>query len=305
MTVAEEDEVAAFHPVEQMCRLAHLRRGQRRGIAFQARDDLANPLAHRAPVADRDAHVGERIFQIVLESRDLGSVGDAVDFVELPRLRMCGVCPVGADIEQPPAEVASYLQYGMDDEVDREAGAAEGHAERVDQEGHVVGYREHQGVFALETVATQVGVQDAHQRVPRRAALPEGEVRERGPGQMARGTRGEIFLGDAVKIGSQEALSQLVAPGPAGGGARNTLDQRDSGSRDAAEQPIICGSSGRGHAGSSSRAHGYEVPVTPLAAKARLPGAPPCWARDYTWETPPGRLRVNRERQASVRALKP
>ena len=55
--VSQQDEVSALHPVEQVTRLGHLARWQRRWIGCQLGDDLADALAHRHPVADDHAHV--------------------------------------------------------------------------------------------------------------------------------------------------------------------------------------------------------------------------------------------------------
>ena len=66
VAVAEKYEVPPLHPVEEVMRLAHLRRRQRRRIALEPGDDLACPLAHRRPVRDRVAHVGEGRLEIAL-----------------------------------------------------------------------------------------------------------------------------------------------------------------------------------------------------------------------------------------------
>ena len=147
VTVAEEHEVPAFHPVEQVGRLAHVGRRQRRGVGFEPGDDLTHPLAHRRPVRDREAHVGQCHFQVALQPFDLPRVTDAVDFVELPRLGVDGLGAVGADINEVPAAVAARLQHRVHDQVHGELRAAEGHAEGVHQERHVVGDREHQGMI--------------------------------------------------------------------------------------------------------------------------------------------------------------
>ena len=71
VAVAEEYEMPALHPVEQVSRLAHFGRRQGRRVALQARDDLAHPLAHRPPVMHREAYVGEDDPEIVLQLGEL------------------------------------------------------------------------------------------------------------------------------------------------------------------------------------------------------------------------------------------
>ena len=105
--------MAAFHPVEQVRRLAHVRRGQWRWVALQARDDLACPLAHRPPVADHGADVAEGALEIAAQLVELRILRDAVDLVQLPRLGVHRLRAVAADIGEVAAAVAACLQYGV------------------------------------------------------------------------------------------------------------------------------------------------------------------------------------------------
>jgi hypothetical protein len=242
VTIAEKDEVPRLHPIEQVRRLAHLGRRQRRRIALEATDDLACALAHRHPVADRAAHVGEGRLQVPLQARELRGVGDAIDLVQLPRFRMRRVRAVRADVEQLTAPVAAHHQHRVHDQVHRELGPAEGHAQRVDEKRHVVGDREHERMRRLEAIGLRLRVEDAHQRAARCAAGAELEMGECCARELSRCALGQVLFRHAVKIGAQETLSQVVAPADPRGDARNALDECSALGRDAVEQVVIVSS---------------------------------------------------------------
>jgi hypothetical protein len=192
------------------------------------------------------------------------------------------MCAVGADIDELPAAVTAHLQHRVHDQVDREVGAAEGHAERIDQEGHVVGDREHQGVRRLEAIRVRVGIEHAHQRAAGRAPRRESEMRQRRPGKMPRGTLGEILLRHAAEVGAQEALQERVATATAvGSRAGNALDQRDTCRGDAAEQPVIFNRNWRVHAQSSWSGSGGAACAWRILC-CNGAAADPAMARDYT-----------------------
>jgi hypothetical protein len=146
---------------------------------------------------------------------------------------------VAADVGELAAAVAARLQHRVHDEVHGQLRAGEGHAEGVDQERHVVRDREHERVAALETVALRLGIEHPHQATARGAAGAEGEVRERRPRELLRSALGQVLFGDAVEVGAQEALLQLVAAAGSGCGARNALDERDARRGNAAEQLLL------------------------------------------------------------------
>ena len=152
---------------------------------------------------------------------------------------MRGLSAVAADVDQLSAAVAAHLQHRVHDQVHGELRPGEGHAERVDQERHVVGDREHQRVRRLEAVAVRLGIEHLHQSAARRAACPELEMCERRAGQVLWCALGQVLFGDTVEVGAQEALLQRAPAAAAGCGACDAPDQRDARRGDAAEQLLL------------------------------------------------------------------
>src|SRR5262249_17501864 len=103
-----------------------------------------------------------------------------------------------------------------------------------------------------EALALVLRVEHPHERAARCATRCKHQVRERRLGEVPWGTLGEVLFRNAVEVGSQKALPQVVASASAssGAGARNAVDERDAGGGDAVEQPIVL-SGERGPHGSS------------------------------------------------------
>ncbi len=238
MAVAEEHEVPALHPVEQLHDLVDLRRRQRRGMGAEFADQGAHPRPHRRPVAHRGAHVGERGLQVLLQLLQRRRIVEAIDLVQLPGFGVRGPGAVGADIQQPPAAVALDRQHRMHDQVHGKIGAREGHAEGVDQERHVIGDREHERVRGLEAVGVGLGIEDPHQRAPVRAARREGQVRQRRARELLGLARRQVLFGNPVEVGAQVAWRQVPARTRADA-LGDALDQRHARGRDAVELVVI------------------------------------------------------------------
>ena len=122
--------------------------------------------------------------------------------------------PLAADVEQRPRAVAAHLQYRVHDQVHGELGAAEGHAEGVDQERHVVGDREHQRMRGLEAVALQsAGLKTRTSERPGGRRVPKAQVRQRRARQLPRRARGEVLLRRrrGSRCAGSAALSSLAA----------------------------------------------------------------------------------------------
>ena len=132
VAVAEEDEMPVFHPVEQRARFGDFVGRQRRRIALQLGDERAHALAHRRPVLDRDAHVGERGFEsspAALRAAPDRSAGrsrySCQDSLRAP-LR----APSPTSSSRPRA-VAPHGQHRMHDEMHGDFRLAEDDADRV------------------------------------------------------------------------------------------------------------------------------------------------------------------------------
>ena len=142
LAVAEEREVVVGEPVEERAPPRRLVGVERRRIR-QVRDHLERPLAHRLPVLDRGAHLADHAHEVPLELRAAGraSVWRADLGVDH---RLADARPRPAPRRARGPRAAARRRRGaphdrVDDQVDAEAAPVQLHADRVDQERHVVG----------------------------------------------------------------------------------------------------------------------------------------------------------------------
>ncbi len=201
-----------FHPGKQVARLAQLIGWQRRRIVLQGSDQLPGALAHRLPVVHHDPYFCERRLDLLLQPLDLRRIGLPVDLIHLPAFRVSFARPIGAELVQTAAAVAPHLDDRVDDQVHRQLGAREDDPDRIDQEWHVIGHDHHDRVRTLEAVACGIGIEDAHQRLPRRpTTAAELEVPQCRRCQSLRPAVSEILFAHAAEVGLEESLPELVA----------------------------------------------------------------------------------------------
>jgi hypothetical protein len=134
-----------------------------------------------------------------LDRREAGRVRLAVDLDHLP-----GLGPrilrrvVEVDRLQQAAPVADHGQDRVGEQVDGKSSLRAHHAERVDQEGHVVGDDHDDRVRRDEAVAPRLRVEDANPGLAAGPHATELELRERGACEVLRGALHEVELRHAV-----------------------------------------------------------------------------------------------------------
>ena len=159
----EEHELAGGQP-----RQDRRHRGQR-----------VHPVAHRREVVDDPLHVGDGAGDLGLDGGRGGVVG-AVDLDLGPRLEPAlDVGRVGSDVDEALSLVAHGPQHRVDEQVDAEPAPLEHDPHRVDEERHVVGDDQHDGVRRVPAVALAVGRHDPRHA---RAGLARAAQREVGDG---------------------------------------------------------------------------------------------------------------------------
>ncbi len=234
LTIAEEGEVVVGHPLQQRLHFVHFGGAGRRRLTRNLLCNFDGALTHRAPVGDCSLHVGERSQDLLLQLAPLFIV-DAVDLDVLPGFAT--ELPVGpvalGELDEVSATIAAHGQHGVHHQVDREAGLRQHHAERVDQERHVLDSHFEDRVPRSPTVACFLGVVDAHQRLGRLAYRAEAQVRQCGGGQLFAAIFGQILLGDAVVVLADEVVcrQRIGALAQALRARGDALDQLLAGSR--------------------------------------------------------------------------
>ena len=153
------------------------------GVSSRPGDDIVDPLAHLLPVLDRRPHVGEGLFDRLLQVFEHRWLRLAIHLDVDHRLRD-GVFVVsvgGEDLDQAALVVAAHLHEGVQDHVYGVALAVYLHPRRIHEEGHVVVDHLHHGVGRLPAVLLEDGVVDPDLRLPRLALTREVPVGDGGP----------------------------------------------------------------------------------------------------------------------------
>ena len=208
LAVAQEDEVVVLEPGQEGARLGDLVAVERRRVGAQLSDDVERLRPDRLPVGDRRAHLVDHAHQVVPELLELPGVGLARDLRVDHRLgeRAVGLGAVGEHLEQLALGVAAHLDDRVDDHEHPEAAPVELHAERIDQERHVVGHDLDGGVRGLPAVDLELGVVDAQLGGPRLALAGQVEVREGGPVQVQVAPLGDVLGRDPAVVLARERL---------------------------------------------------------------------------------------------------
>ena len=144
----------------------------------------------------------------------------------------------GVERCEPTRAIAPHGEHGMNHQMNREPGLGQHHAKRIDEEGHVVEGDFDDRVRRPPAVARLVRVVDAHERAARLAHCGEAQVRKGCSGKIFGAVLGQIFLGDAAVVLTNEVfgLERIAATSglPRGRG-------------DAFDQLLTCGGNGDGH----------------------------------------------------------
>jgi hypothetical protein len=182
VAAAEEGEMVVEQPGEERASLFELGGRQPAARRLEAADHLLQARAHRLPVLDRGAHVGEHFGDPRLELRELRGVALAVDLdvhegLEPPLRRVGGL----VERHQFAALVAHDTQHRVNHEVQREALPVHFHRHRIDEERHIVVHDLDHRVRALPAVLLARRVVGAHFRLARGKPAREVEVRRRRP----------------------------------------------------------------------------------------------------------------------------
>jgi hypothetical protein len=174
---------------------------------------------------DRRAHLAQHAAHLLAERLELVGLRLAVDLDVHHRLRDALRVRAGREHGRDRAVLAApHPDHGMDHEVQAEAVAAQLHADRVDDERHVVADDLHDRVRRLPAVLLELRVVDAHLRLARLAPGREVPVRERGAVDVERAALEQIVrrhpavvlaheLLDLVRLLLAEPLMQARADG--------------------------------------------------------------------------------------------
>jgi hypothetical protein len=168
-----------------------------------------------------------------LDGRQAPRVGFPVDLDQLPglELRVRGRV-VEIDAAEPAAAVANHREHRVSEQVHCVPALGAHHAERIDEERHIVGDDHDDRVRGCESVARRIRVEHADQRAPTRAHAAERELGERRAREVLGTALHEVELRDAV----------VEVPRQAVGGHRQALASRAARrSRDAVDDGLSRG----------------------------------------------------------------
>ena len=204
IAVAEEGEVVVGEPLEEGGRLG--------GLLAQLRGGLERLRPHRLPVLDRGAHLADHPHDLLLELAQAGRVGLPHDLGVDHRLADRALLErlgVRQDLEQAALGVAPHREDRVDDQVDPAAAPVQLHADRVDEERHVVGHDLDGGVRGLPAVLLEARVVRAHLRASRAPLAREVEVAERQAVEVERiALRHVLWRHPAVQL-AREGLGEI------------------------------------------------------------------------------------------------
>ena len=181
--MAQEGEVPGLQPLQEILVLLEVLRAPGRKIG----DGVEAGLAHRAPVVDREAHLGQSKPRRGLHS------------------------PRGPEVEQVAVEVAANRQHRMGQQMDGDFAAIEFVGDRIDQERHVVVHDVDHRVPALEAVAGLGRVEHPDLGDAGQAAPGESQQGEGGGGALRGRGGGQILVGDALEQPPREGAARVAA----------------------------------------------------------------------------------------------
>src|SRR6185437_6824662 len=84
IAIAEEHEMTLLHPLEELAGFRDFFGRQRRRLTLELRDQRAHALAHRRPIVDREADIGQCRLDVVAQSLEHRRISLTVYLIELP-----------------------------------------------------------------------------------------------------------------------------------------------------------------------------------------------------------------------------
>ena len=112
------------------------------------------------------------------------------------------------DLLEPAEAVADDGKNRMCEQVHRESVLRAHHAERIDEERHVVGDDHDDRVRGREAIACRIRIEHAHQRAAALPPAPELELGERCARKVVRRALHEIELGNAMVEIAREPIGR-------------------------------------------------------------------------------------------------
>ena len=177
--VAKEGEVVVGDPAQERHRLLELGRLEHLGAAPQIGDRVLDLAEHGPPVLDPRADVGQDPLEVGADRLDPLGIALAVELEMHVGLEADVAAVAGGRFQhrgQRAVGRALDRHHRVDRDVDQEAQPVERHAERIDQERHVVGDHLDHRVGRLPAVLLDLRIVDPERRLAGRAVLGEAEV---------------------------------------------------------------------------------------------------------------------------------
>ena len=214
LAVAEEGEVVGREPRQEAHNLVDLVGGDAGGaVGAQAFGEIGAPSPHLGPVVDRVADVAEDPLELGSDSGTPGGVTDPVNLDVHPRFagdaeRVVADGLIGVEhLDERSRRIAGDDQLRVDQEVDFAAATSQGHRDRVDEEGHVVGDDLDDAVAGAPALGLDRGVVDEDVGRPHRPVACEVEMREGCSQEIFGHPRHEVFGRHVAVIPRQEGLN--------------------------------------------------------------------------------------------------
>ena len=212
--MAEEGEMVGLEPAQEILVLGQVRRVAGREVE----DGVEAGAAHRTPVVDRDAHLGQHAGQRRGDLVQQHRIGLAIDLDVHHRFGARAFAGFERDAHQIAVEIASRRHHRMSEQVDGNLPAIEFVGDRIDQKRHVVVHDLHDRVTALEAVVVECRIEDPYLGDAGQAAARERQERDRRRGPLLYRRGRQILVGYAAEQAACE-LCGFLAAGLKGGGA--------------------------------------------------------------------------------------
>ena len=190
---AEEGEVPVAHPPEKGLRLGRGVSSDGRRQRVEGVGELLAPAAHRLPVSDRGAYVGEHREQGVAAPRRApprAAPAPAAACATRCRWRRSPA----PELQQLAVVAALDLEDGVHQKMDRDLTPLQLRHRRIEQERHVVVHDLDHRVRAAPAVALEVRVVDPHLRAVAFSTLGELPHRERRTVEVVLAGRHQVFV---------------------------------------------------------------------------------------------------------------
>ena len=179
-------------------------------------DQIEQAATHPTEVAHHAANVGHRRLQLGLQGRR-HLVGDPIDLDLRPRLDQQGVVCGAVEALAERCHSADLVvvaafdeQHRMDEQIDVEAVAFQHHAHRVDEERHVVGDHQHDGVRRRPAVTLAVWRHDPNDRRTGGSRSTEVEVGDAYRVDVIDLAVVDVLLGQLRVVQGEKRAEQLV-----------------------------------------------------------------------------------------------